>query len=93
MYSWDEIEHIRQIQKEQTKKDSCQGQQKERKSMTRADSFLMEIVEVSKRHGLSLAHEDREGGFIVEPFRQENIKWLLNAEQEIEGTEDAPAHE
>lgn len=31
----------------------------------KVDAFLTELIEVSKRHGLSLAHEDNHGAFIV----------------------------
>ena len=43
------------------------------------DAFLADIVEVCRRHRLSLAHEDREGAFIVEPLCPENIDWVFHA--------------
>ena len=43
------------------------------------DKFLGEIVEVCKKHGLSLSHEDTGGAFKVEEFSESNIKWLLEA--------------
>lgn len=42
-------------------------------------AFLSEIVDVSRRHGLSLSHEDSQGGFLVEPLDERNIDWLLLA--------------
>jgi len=43
------------------------------------DSFLADIVEVCKQHGLSLSHEDHHGAFEVEEFDEGNIEWLLEA--------------
>jgi hypothetical protein len=43
------------------------------------DAFLNEIIEVSKRHGLSIGHEDYHGAFKVEKFSQENADWLIRA--------------
>lgn len=43
------------------------------------NAFLNEIAEVCKKHGLSIGHEDRHGGFEIEPYDEENIKWLMAA--------------
>jgi len=43
------------------------------------DAFLNDIIEVYKKHGLSLAHEDIKGGFIVQKFKEENVDWLKQA--------------
>jgi len=45
----------------------------------RIDKFLEEVIEVSKRHGLSLSHEDRHGAFVVEKYSHDNADWLLGA--------------
>ena len=45
---------------------------------TRA-AFLDEIEAVCRRHNLSIAHEDREGGFEIEPFSTDNMAWLREA--------------
>lgn len=45
---------------------------------TRA-AFLDEIEAVCRRHNLSIAHEDREGGFEIEPFSDDNMDWLREA--------------
>ncbi|MBJ6366759.1 hypothetical protein [Snuella sedimenti] len=42
----------------------------------RAKAFIEEVIEVSKKHGLSLGHEDIGGGFIVTNYKNENIEWL-----------------
>ena len=43
------------------------------------DAFLAEIAEVSKKHGLSIAHEDAHGNFEIEKFNMKNIEWLNDA--------------
>lgn len=45
----------------------------------KAKAFIDEIIEVSKKHGMSISHEDIGGGFIVEPYDDENIKWISAA--------------
>lgn len=42
-------------------------------------TFLDEIESVSKKHGLSISHEDGHGAFMIEPFSQDNIDWLKEA--------------
>lgn len=42
-------------------------------------AFLKEINEVCQKHGLSIAHEDEHGGFIIDEYKQENIDWLFDA--------------
>lgn len=41
--------------------------------------FLKEIEEVSKKHGLSLGHEDYHGTFTVEEYSEYNTQWLQQA--------------
>ena len=43
------------------------------------DAFLTEIVEVYKRHGLAIAHEDTHGGFEIVALDQQFIDWLMQA--------------
>ena len=38
--------------------------------------FIEEIKKVYVKHGLSLAHEDCHGGFIVEKISDNNLEWL-----------------
>jgi hypothetical protein len=52
-------------------------------------AMLKEIVEVCKKHGMSLGHEDAHGGFLVEPWDDYNEKWLLDAGQ-VEVREEDP---
>ena len=42
-------------------------------------AFLLEIAEVSKRHGLSISHQDIAGAFVVEKYDPRNIQWLCFA--------------
>ena len=43
---------------------------------SKVDEFLKELVELYKKHNLSISHEDSHGNFIIESYDQENIKWL-----------------
>jgi hypothetical protein len=43
------------------------------------DSFLSEIINVCIKHGLSIGHEDCQGGFMVREFNQDDAEWLLEA--------------
>jgi hypothetical protein len=45
--------------------------------------FLDDLVEVYLKHGMSLAHEDSQGAFIVDKFTIENVKWLMEAYDNI----------
>ena len=42
-------------------------------------NFFDEIEAVCKKYGLSISHEDGEGGFIIEPFNEGNIKRFRDA--------------
>jgi len=44
------------------------------------DAFLAEVIEVCKKHGMSISHEDAHGAFIVEPFDEASVKWLMDAQ-------------
>ena len=50
------------------------------------DAYLAEVIEVSKRHGLSIGHEDSHGGFLVNQFTQDNADWLMAAADETDRT-------
>lgn len=45
----------------------------------KVDAFLLEVIEVCKKHGLTISHEDNHGAFEVAPFDPANIEWLMNA--------------
>lgn len=38
------------------------------------EEFLDELFKVYKRFGVSISHEDQEGGFLLEKFNEKNIK-------------------
>lgn len=48
-------------------------------SREKVEAFIDDLIEVYKKHGLSLSHQDTEGAFIVEPISQNNITWLQQA--------------
>lgn len=41
--------------------------------------FLADIEAVCRKHGLSIAHEDEQGGFIVETLKEDNLNWVSGA--------------
>lgn len=41
--------------------------------------FLTKLVQLCREHKLSLSHEDKHGGFIIEPYSKFREKWLLDA--------------
>lgn len=43
------------------------------------DAFLADVEAVCRKHGFSLSHEDGQGAFEVEEFRESNIEWLKDA--------------
>ncbi len=45
----------------------------------RVDAFITEVIEVSKRHGLAISHEDHGGSFRVTELDEEHIEWLQDA--------------
>lgn len=48
------------------------------------DKFLEEIKEVCIKHGLSISHEDGQGGFIIQKYDEFNIDWLFSASDDTE---------
>ncbi len=43
---------------------------------SKVDEFLKELVELYKKHNLSISHEDKHGNFIIEEYAEENVKWI-----------------
>lgn len=43
-------------------------------------TFLAEVVEVERRHGLAISHEDGHGAFLVERFSDDLAEWLTEAQ-------------
>ncbi len=44
------------------------------------DKFLQEVVELSKKHGLSISHDDCYGNFVVSKYDHDDIEWILSAQ-------------
>lgn len=40
------------------------------------DAFLADIERVCRSHGLSIVHEDTQGGFEIEDFSESAMDWL-----------------
>lgn len=45
--------------------------------------FVTAIREVCEKYGYSIAHQDFHGAFIIEPFNEDNMRRLANAELEL----------
>lgn len=58
----------------------------ERTESERVDAFIEEILDVCKRHDLSISHEDSQGAFIVEPYRCDLALWLRDAHDATDGS-------
>jgi len=43
-------------------------------------NFIDDIIEIYKKHNMSLSHEDAHGCFEVEELTEYNIKWLKEAD-------------
>lgn len=48
------------------------------------DTFLVEVLEISNKHGLSIAHEDRGGNFLIHKFSPYDADWLMSATDETD---------
>lgn len=42
--------------------------------------FLADIIIVCKKHKLSLGHEDTQGAFLIYPYDEKYVDWLLEAQ-------------
>jgi hypothetical protein len=47
-----------------------------REENIQVDLFIDEILEVYKKHNMSISHEDKFGAFIIEKNFDDNCKWL-----------------
>jgi hypothetical protein len=45
-------------------------------AMNAEEQFVSDLIAVYIKHGMSLAHEDSQGAFIIEPYSEYNVKWL-----------------
>lgn len=48
--------------------------------MTKKDKFMLEILEVCKRHGYVISHEDGQGCFLINKYTTKGIDWLMYAD-------------
>ena len=48
------------------------------------DVFLAEIIEVCRKHGMSISHEDGHGAFEVVRFNDADSDWLMCAANKTE---------
>jgi len=44
------------------------------------EAFKAEIVEVCRKHRLSISHQDCQGAFEIVPLQQEYLDWFMPAE-------------
>lgn len=58
------------------------GEGKERANH-QVDAFLDELLKLYKKHGVSLAHEDSQGGFILQEYKISNIDWIRELSVEL----------
>lgn len=56
------------------KKDTVQAEKQ-----PAVEAFIADILEVYKKHGLSIAHEDNHGAFMVEDYYEYNVDWIKQA--------------
>jgi hypothetical protein len=55
------------------------------------DAFLADIEAVCRKHGIVIAHEDRHGSFVLDPFTEDGLAWLRSAG--FDDREEPSSHE
>lgn len=45
--------------------------------------FLDELELLYRKYGLSIAHEDNHGAFIIERFSEDNLEWIKCAHRRV----------
>ena len=55
------------------------GDLKARVEMPKVDTFLEEVLTVCRKHGMSIAHEDTHGGFVIHPYTDWITDWFRGA--------------
>ena len=54
-------------------------------SMTdKQTKFIEEIIDLSKKYGLCLSHEDTQGSFLIEEYDESLIEWIRSADYDID---------
>jgi len=51
----------------------------------RIDAFIADVIDVCKRHGFSISHEDAHGAFEITPFNQREVDWFTKAHDNTGG--------
>lgn len=49
----------------------------------KVDAFIADIIEVYKKHNMSISHQDGHGAFIVERGYKFNAEWLKDAIDDV----------
>jgi len=52
----------------------------------RAKKFLEEIEKVCKKHNISITHQDHQGAFQLDEYKERYMRWFMSAE--IDSVED-----
>lgn len=52
------------------------------------DNFLLEVLEICKKRGYSISHEDHHGGFEVRKYDNALGEWLWGAADSTESEEE-----
>lgn len=42
--------------------------------------FYRELIALYKKYGISISHEDSQGGFIIENYNEHNVDWIIDAD-------------
>jgi hypothetical protein len=42
--------------------------------------FKEEVCDLCRKYGVSISHEDCQGGFIIEPYSKQKEEWFMDAE-------------
>jgi len=49
------------------------------KKSKKVQEFIDNIIYLSKKFNLSIAHEDVQGAFVIKDYSEDNISWFRNA--------------
>lgn len=46
------------------------------------DAFLKDVIDICKKHGLAISHEDKQGSFEVVKLPDGDLEWLVQADDD-----------
>lgn len=49
----------------------------------KAAAFKREVVEVCRKHGISISHQDNHGAFMLEELSEDLIRWFMQARPDV----------